>query len=642
MDTDPQSLLDQARCFECNLPPGLMSIAEAGLVRQIVEPTIDTGGLVKVIPPPTGLALQWINLTSTVLVTWNTPPVDITGTQVEYSFDNISFVKVLTVVAAPGISYNLLGYVPGNTAYVRLRAVKGSRQSAPCPVVSLPIPFLLGSLVSYWKFEEAGGSGVNRLDSVGTSNWQPGLGVFNQDLGIIDNSFRQPAVNGVSTSTNGVPLGINAGESFTVAGWFTCLSDPNGVAFFARWHDGNDNLRDYWVGGSAAFANPRLSVRKSDNSTVTVTAIGTINQDGVTSPWNFIACGFDVASHQIWIEFNGGARVTQACSDIRNTGVLNTIGGFFAQVGGLAGRWDEWGFWKKSLTQAEVAMLYNNGNGFQWPWTGSRGQQIATKWAAQVVTNGGAAPAAATQSALTTFADALIKAQVWFQKIIALNFFAPDNLIASLTPIYPRGSGNNPWTNTGPFVAGDLTVDGLKSDGNKYLQTGINPFPATGTQLLSLSVYVKELGALPDGAHMGSADNVTFINSIAVAGGRNALGSFFHCCYDTAGAGEVLGGDTGFLGFACGSRVALNDARIFHGNSTTPFAQTGPTNSNVITARTNTNLLWVFRLNCASSLLPTKARLSFVHFGLSLTSAQAQSLFNAVQALRVALGGGYV
>src|SRR5206468_1183146 len=85
-----------------------------------------------------------------------------------------------------------------------------------------------------------------------------------------------------------------------------------------------------------------------------------------------------------------------------------------------------------------------------------------------------AAPAGASTTAVCTFQAGLVTDGLDSQ-MIAWNMFDSSNLIASLTPQLV-GSGNDPWTNNGPFVSGDLTINGLAGDGlTKYLAPNLVP-----------------------------------------------------------------------------------------------------------------------------------------------------------------------
>ena len=93
-----------------------------------------------------------------------------------------------------------------------------------------------------------------------------------------------------------------------------------------------------------------------------------------------------------------------------------------------------------------------------WPYTYSDPQMyakvmangvhpLATSWATRVVTNGGAAPSGATVLAISNFCYALDAAGLT-SSFLALNVFAPDSLIAAMTPLI-HNKGLADWRSMG-------------------------------------------------------------------------------------------------------------------------------------------------------------------------------------------------
>lgn len=642
MATDPQTLLSDSTCLQCSLTSGLMAIAETGVTGTVAQQVIDSGGLPSAqCPIPTGLTTTWNAGTNQLDITWDTPPAGIVDTEISYSTNGLPFVKVAFLIAAPGTSYSLGGFTAGDQVCVRIRAHCTAGISFYTASVCLTVPTLLKGLTGLWKFDESGGSGVNRLDSIDSADWIPSAlgGTFSGPVGVINNSFLMPAVNGGATNSTSANFNIGAGVSFTVALWFSPNGDPNGIPIVGKWHTSNDALRDFWLGASAANANPRLTVRQTDNTTVTVTATAAFRANPL---WNFLACGFDAALQEIWIEFNGGTRVTQACTSVRATAALATLGKFDGGVTYIAGRWDEMGLWKRSLSASEVATLYQVGSGLAYPWSGSRGSQVAANWSAQVVANGGATPSGTTVAALETLVDDIVGAGFWMEKVIALNPIAPDSLIAATTPIYQNSNnaiaptGNQPWTNNG-FVAGDLSVNGLQGDGTSYMNTGINTqnlFANNG----SFTIYVVS----------GNNNIERELGSWAPTTGFSLMLNGGNAIYDhsyAAAAGRISDAQALFSGYLSGSRVANNDQRLYKARSNFAHAQIGATNVNVVAdERVTINKVFYFMANNNNGVTqnPSTKLVSFVLIGKGLTAAESQALFSAVQAFRQTLGGGFV
>ena len=119
----------------------------------------------------------------------------------------------------------------------------------------------------------------------------------------------------------------------------------------------------------------------------------------------------------------------------------------------------------------------------------------------------------------------------------------------------------------------------------------------------------------------------------------------YDCWENSDFNGETQAPAPNLAGFYSASRIGASDTRIFFGNSTNAFAQIGATNVNPLGGLL-ANCDQVVQLWCTISAGGTPSsntdrRLSFIAFHDGLTTAQTQLLFNRVQALRVALGGGF-
>lgn len=268
-------------------------------------------------------------------------------------------------------------------------------------------------------------------------------------------------------------------------------------------------------------------------------------------------------------------------------------------------------------------------------WT-NQGVERAYDWAARVVTNGGVRPAQATINSMATFYTAIYTAGI-YTKFKSLNAFAPDNLTAARTPQIV-GVGSDPWANSG-FVAGDLTINGLIGNAAKYLDTGVNPataFASDNTGGISMYTLGPAGGfAVECGARNATGGNAIFL--YAQFGGAT-----YWQCYANSGAGSINYANAAFTGFISGNRTAANDTKIYDANSGSAFAQraTGAAN---LGNRPNVGTMVAFGSNDNGTKTGYSAkRLSFLAIHDGLTSGEAQSLYNAVQALRTSLGGGYV
>lgn len=258
---------------------------------------------------------------------------------------------------------------------------------------------------------------------------------------------------------------------------------------------------------------------------------------------------------------------------------------------------------------------------------------LATSWASRVVINGGASPSSNTVFALSTFCYALDAASL-SSKMIAVNCFAPDSLIAAITPLIV-GPGNDPWINhNNAFHAGDLTVNGLHGDGaTTFLQTGVKPSDMTGQP--NSGGYTIYFYTCPSEA---STDLAVYL-SPDQAGLFNLSGTVIFDCWNySSGATSVS--LPGFIGYVSGNRVSASETHIYAANSGTAHYSAGGSSGAPGTAPNADLWAWAMNATGTPSYLSTK-RLSFIAMHQGLTATASLNFYNAVQALRVALGGGY-
>lgn len=270
-------------------------------------------------------------------------------------------------------------------------------------------------------------------------------------------------------------------------------------------------------------------------------------------------------------------------------------------------------------------------------WLNPMIHATASDWAARVVVNGGAAVSDNTLYAVSNFCGALDAAAI-SNLMIAVNVFAPDNLIASITPLY-KVFGNDPWTNTN-FVASDLSVQGLKGNAStKFLNSGI--IPSVAYNLVNTSGGLTVYNTFPD-TGSGADCDVLNVTPFFALFSNNAGNAVFNCWSNGAGDFVSAAGLSLGLGFTSGSRTSGTTGALYTANSINAFASIGSLGTVVQSPPTTFALYFFARNSTGTTNIFSAKRLSFaaVHFGL--TSEQTQNLFNAVQALRVALGGGWI
>lgn len=261
----------------------------------------------------------------------------------------------------------------------------------------------------------------------------------------------------------------------------------------------------------------------------------------------------------------------------------------------------------------------------------SAGDYLAYTWSNQVVTNGGAAPSSGSKSAVSTFWTSLISAGI-HTKMISVVVMAPDNLIAAITPI-TKTAGNTPWTNMG-FLSGDLTVNGLISDGTKYLKSGVIPASDYAGDNSAGLTYYRPVSTAEQKIGCGTANFILAMDYISLV---------IFDCWNAVG-GRLIGGMPAEAGFISGNRTNATSAAVYRASSIAAFSSVlSSTTQSSIGTRANAPLeIYAFSTNSggvASDVVTTRHSFFAIHTGLS--AAEAQAFYNAIQALRVAFGGGY-
>jgi len=269
------------------------------------------------------------------------------------------------------------------------------------------------------------------------------------------------------------------------------------------------------------------------------------------------------------------------------------------------------------------------------------GRKITADWVTRVQPNGGAVPSQQTQNAAITFINSLKACNV-LSNIVALNIFAPDSLIAALTPLI-KGPGVDPWVNHG-FVAGDLTASGLTGDGaTKWLDTGVVAKTAMPNAKGGLALYCPTSYAVATVADdMGGYETgATIAIELSFSGTANNLmfsyGNYSSMWVGGGNAGPFLGL---LLGYAFGTTT--RSYGFFKANGTIGWTQISSTTVGSLTNWPNVNI-YLFARNQAGAAGGFSARqFSFAAIFTFADAASGQCLYNAVQTLRWGLGGGYV
>lgn len=229
-------------------------------------------------------------------------------------------------------------------------------------------PNILAAVFAYlgasmhWKLNEASG---NATDSIG-SNTLTDNNTVTSAAGKIGNARQFTAANSESLTIadNAVLSGGNI--DFTIAGWVYLDSKSVDRVFCAKGSSGN---YEYVIRYNAAFDTFQAFFYHdgTNSSSVSATSLGTI----ATGTWYFVVVWHDSVSDTINIQVNNGT-VDSAAANA--AGIFNGTGTFALGKQGSDnvdfwdGRIDSVTVWRRALSPAERAALYNGGSGVDYPF----------------------------------------------------------------------------------------------------------------------------------------------------------------------------------------------------------------------------------------------------------------------------------
>ena len=264
-------------------------------------------------------------------------------------------------------------------------------------------------------------------------------------------------------------------------------------------------------------------------------------------------------------------------------------------------------------------------------------------WANRVVQSGGAAPSSETQLALSTFYVGLLANPTLFAKLKAVNCFVPDNLTACLTPLISYW-GSTIWANGG-FVSGDVSTAGLAGNGSKYLNTGAIPgqmFGANSNNSAGITLYASVNPSISNsdidaGLATGSGAQAFYLACVY------ASYSYWHNCNNVGGQGALGVAYPQATGYFSGNRTASNYSALYVASSTlthnvaSSISTNGGANPGGYPAYVFAN-----NNNGGGPQAISHKTFSFAAFHDGLTVDESSNFYNLIQAMRRALGGGYV
>ena len=256
----------------------------------------------------------------------------------------------------------------------------------------------------------------------------------------------------------------------------------------------------------------------------------------------------------------------------------------------------------------------------------------ATDWQTRVIANGGTV-SAGTLTAVDTFVKAA-KTNGYWTKLVRINLFCGDQLAACLVPL-KTGPGNAVDTNyNAKFLAADYTeATGLKGNAvDKALKTGIVPNTHLTVNNTHFGVYNRSASNTSAAVGIGTSNSAgSYMRLFPPENTGNLLTDH----YDTnVGAGRLSAtGNNPPIGFVMGSRVAINDHRLYRRGAQVAF---GSGNTGGISIAAD---FAVFAENTPS--VPTSYTASLLagySIGAGLTPTEAGLYNTDMQAFQTALG----
>ena len=262
-------------------------------------------------------------------------------------------------------------------------------------------------------------------------------------------------------------------------------------------------------------------------------------------------------------------------------------------------------------------------------------------WVNRVVKNGGAKPSYTSVRALNNFYNT-ITGSSYISKLKSVVCFVPDNLPAAFTPLI-KTSGFDPWTNTGPFVDGDLTIDGIKGNAStKYLKTGCIPVTCfASTRSCGLTLYITS-GSEELKKDFGCTGAIAYEPAVILYP-SSASTCIWDGYYGGTGIGRISAANALYTGYISGNRTAANATAVYKAKSTVDHTTIVSGTSTLVGATKSTIEMYFMAGNQAGSVnAPSSKRHSFAAVHEGLTIEESSLFFNAIHQMRKEIGGGYV
>lgn len=319
----------------------------AAVLRSVVSgtaPDAPTG--LTISPPPAGL---W------GLIFTDTPS-NVDGYEVQRADNGNGFILIGSASIGDGF-YNDESVAPldGDSYAYRIRATNAFGQSAWAGPVYTVFTFVGFSGGFYWRMDEAAGN--NRVSRAGYADFSEEVGTVAQAVGKATNAASFSSASGhYFRTTDAIGTGL-FDANFTISFWIYPTALPAVATRILR-RDATDDLLLVltsagdlkWTTGGTLDLTPASR------------AIGSLNA------WHFVVLGYDT-SPTAWISVDGS---TLADSLIEPSGSasgddLLDLGSPIAGLLSVDARIDEFAIYGATLTQNDIAVLYNSSVGIYYP-----------------------------------------------------------------------------------------------------------------------------------------------------------------------------------------------------------------------------------------------------------------------------------
>ena len=213
---------------------------------------------------------------------------------------------------------------------------------------------LLSGLIAHWSLNEESGVRYshNNLNNLSDNN------TVTQNLGVVGMAAQFVAANSEYLSiADNADVSVPANQSFTISAWVypdTAQTDAGVIA-------------KRWIAVSADYSLLVVSgnFRWGMYSSANIYASPAL----VTGVWQLVTVDYDSVAQLVGIQINNNTKQTAAGSTGSEDGAAPFLIGTYGSADfSFNGRIDSVGIWKRVLTSAEIATLYNNGMGLEYPW----------------------------------------------------------------------------------------------------------------------------------------------------------------------------------------------------------------------------------------------------------------------------------